>query len=138
MQVKLFVKYMPHCCSPEKAVSLFLAYGKVHLLEYHSEHRDKLFLVGLVEGRWGFCRENPQYTTSFEFSFSALAVESSICTQEYGLVFSMLTFAHIAHLYFLFVIMLTILLPLLFNEPLLYLTKMSHFYTVSMYLPALL
>ena len=54
MQVKLFVKYMPHCCSPEKAVSLFLAYGKVHLLEYHSEHRDKLFLVGLVEGRGAF------------------------------------------------------------------------------------
>ncbi|CAI8010558.1 hypothetical protein GBAR_LOCUS6948 [Geodia barretti] len=49
-QVKLFVKYMPHCCSPEKAVSLFLAYGKVHLLEYHSEHRDKLFLIMDREG----------------------------------------------------------------------------------------
>ncbi|CAI8031463.1 TNF receptor-associated factor 4 [Geodia barretti] len=48
--VKLFVKYMPHCCSPEKAVSLFLAYGKVHLLEYHSEHRDKLFLIMDREG----------------------------------------------------------------------------------------
>ena len=45
LQVKLFVKYMPHCCSPEKAVSLFLVYGQVHLLEYHSEHKDKLFLV---------------------------------------------------------------------------------------------
>ncbi|CAI8052749.1 hypothetical protein GBAR_LOCUS28871 [Geodia barretti] len=49
-QVKLFVKYMPHCCSPEKAVSLFLVYGKVHLLEYHSEHRDKLFLIMDREG----------------------------------------------------------------------------------------
>ena len=44
-QVKLFVKYMPHCCTPEKAVSLFVAYGRVYLMEYHSEHRDKLFLV---------------------------------------------------------------------------------------------
>ena len=39
------MKYMPHSCSPERAVSLFVPHGKVYLLEYHSEHRDKLFLV---------------------------------------------------------------------------------------------
>ena len=68
-------------------------------------------------GEGGFCRGKPTIHDKFRIFFSALAVESSICTQEYGLVFSMLTFAHIAHLYFLFVIILTILLPLFLILP---------------------
>ena len=44
-RMRLFVKYMPHQMSRSEANDLFAQYGKIFLLEYHSEHRDKIYLV---------------------------------------------------------------------------------------------
>ena len=44
-QVKLFVRYMPHNKSMEDVFHLFGLYGHIHTLEYHTEHKDKLYLV---------------------------------------------------------------------------------------------
>ena len=44
-KMKLFVKYMPHQKSRSEINDLFSQYGKIFLLEYHCEHRDKMYLV---------------------------------------------------------------------------------------------
>lgn len=49
-QVKLFVRYMPHNKTMEDVYHLFGLYGHIHMLEYHTEHKDKLYLVSLVGG----------------------------------------------------------------------------------------
>lgn len=49
-QVKLFVRYMPHNKSVEDIYQLFALYGHIHTLEYHTEHKDKLYLVRMHTG----------------------------------------------------------------------------------------
>ena len=44
-QVNLFVCYMPHNWTREDVYHLFGLYGHIHMLEYHTEHKDKLYLV---------------------------------------------------------------------------------------------
>lgn len=49
-RMRLFVKYMPHQMSRSEANDLFAQYGKIFLLEYHTEHRDKVYLIMDKEG----------------------------------------------------------------------------------------
>ena len=41
---------MPHNKSVEDIYQLFALYGHIHTLEYHTEHKDKLYLVRMHTG----------------------------------------------------------------------------------------